>query len=165
MPGRAVCSARGPGGRWTPWHATRPPGASDRANEVGHASRLPAVAGSRAELVGGALAAGGRACQEPSGQIPPPWARWENEAPTARAARSSAQAAQLAASALAGATPRPDHGVQPGAPCSDRTTTYRVPTLASCGGGIPGPQSMRLHPHTSQLTTDELLGPSQEAHR
>jgi hypothetical protein len=31
-----------------------------------------------------ALAAGGRACQEPSGQIPPPWARWENEAPATR---------------------------------------------------------------------------------
>ena len=28
----------------------------------------------------------------PSGQLPPPWARWENEAPTARAAGSSSQA-------------------------------------------------------------------------
>ena len=28
----------------------------------------------------------------PSGQIPPPWAWWENEAPATRAARSSAQA-------------------------------------------------------------------------
>jgi integrase len=28
----------------------------------------------------------------PSGQIPPPWARWENEAPTVRAACSSSQA-------------------------------------------------------------------------
>src|SRR4029453_12689143 len=36
---------------------------------------------------GGALAAGGRACHLPSGQIPPPWAWWENEAPAARAAR------------------------------------------------------------------------------
>ena len=35
---------------------------------------------------------GGRACQKPSGQIPPPWAWWENEAPAARAARSSSQA-------------------------------------------------------------------------
>src|SRR5215207_6587202 len=33
------------------------------------------------------LAAGGRACHLPSGQIPPPWARWENEAPATRAAR------------------------------------------------------------------------------
>jgi hypothetical protein len=37
-----------------------------------------------------ALAAGGRACQEPSGQIPPPWAWWENEAPT-REGRSPAR--------------------------------------------------------------------------
>src|SRR5215212_8359649 len=35
LPGRAVCPALGPGGRCTPWHALRPPGASDRANEVG----------------------------------------------------------------------------------------------------------------------------------
>jgi hypothetical protein len=38
MPGRAVCSARGPGGRWTPWHAKRAPAASGGANEVGHES-------------------------------------------------------------------------------------------------------------------------------
>jgi hypothetical protein len=37
LPGRAVCPALGTGGRWTPWHATRPPGASGGANEVGHA--------------------------------------------------------------------------------------------------------------------------------
>src|SRR5215208_7434346 len=35
LPGRAVCPALGTGGRWTPWHAERPPGASGRANEVG----------------------------------------------------------------------------------------------------------------------------------
>src|SRR5215213_3542809 len=35
LPGRAVCPALGPGGRWTPWHAERPPGASGGANEVG----------------------------------------------------------------------------------------------------------------------------------
>jgi hypothetical protein len=35
LPGRAVCPALGTGGRWTPWHAERAPGASDRANEVG----------------------------------------------------------------------------------------------------------------------------------
>src|SRR5215218_362165 len=58
MPGRAVCPALGPGGRWIPWHAKRPPGASDGANEVGHAIKLPAAAGSGAGLVGGALAAG-----------------------------------------------------------------------------------------------------------
>jgi len=44
-------------------------------------SSTPAMAGSGAGLVGGALAAGGRACHLPSGQIPPPWAWWENEAP------------------------------------------------------------------------------------
>src|SRR5215211_6707067 len=38
LPGRAVCPALGPGGRWTPWHAERAPGASDEANEVGHGS-------------------------------------------------------------------------------------------------------------------------------
>src|SRR4029450_3531217 len=45
-------------GRWTPWHATRPPGASGRANEVGHESRCRPSVGSGAGLVGGALAAG-----------------------------------------------------------------------------------------------------------
>src|SRR5215207_9433863 len=44
MPGRAVCPALGPRGRWTPWHANRPPGASGGANEVGPRIRLPAVA-------------------------------------------------------------------------------------------------------------------------
>src|SRR5215217_7589395 len=39
LPGRAVCPALGTGGRWTPWHATRLPGASDRANEVGRLNR------------------------------------------------------------------------------------------------------------------------------
>jgi hypothetical protein len=58
LPGRAVCPALGTGGRWTPWHAERAPGASGRANEVGHAIRSPATAGSGAGLVGGALAAG-----------------------------------------------------------------------------------------------------------
>src|SRR5215218_5755088 len=43
LPGRAVCPALGPGGRWTPWHAKRAPGASCGANEVGHAQRLPAI--------------------------------------------------------------------------------------------------------------------------
>src|SRR5215218_5921264 len=88
LPGRAVCPALGTGGRWTPWHAARPPGASDRATKsalLDQAADL--LVGPRAELVGGALAAGGRACHLPSGQIPPPWARWENEAPATRAAR------------------------------------------------------------------------------
>jgi hypothetical protein len=73
LPGRAVCPALGPGGRWTPRHAERPPEASAGGNEVGHESRLPAVAGSGAGLVGGVLVAGGRASHLPSSQIPPPW--------------------------------------------------------------------------------------------
>src|SRR4030095_8200905 len=91
VPGRAVCPALGTGGRWTPWHAERAPGASDRANEVGRGSTAER-ARLRCRVGWRALAAGGRACQEPSGQIPPPWAWWENEAPTTRAACSSAQA-------------------------------------------------------------------------
>ena len=91
IPGRAVCPALGPGGRWTPWHAARAPGASDGANEVGHASIRRLWPAQVPGLAGGVLAAGGRACQEPSGPDPPPWAWWENEAPP-RAARSSSQA-------------------------------------------------------------------------
>ena len=40
-----------------------------------------------------ALAAGGRACHLPSGQLPPPWAWRENEAPATRTARSPSQVA------------------------------------------------------------------------
>ena len=50
------------------------------------------MAGSGAELVGGACG-WGSGMPAPSGQIPPPWAWWENEAPTARAACTSPQAA------------------------------------------------------------------------
>ena len=64
LPGRAVCPALGPGGRWTPWHAKRPRGASGGANEVGCWIRLPSGLGSGAGVVGGALAAGALlACQ------------------------------------------------------------------------------------------------------
>jgi len=42
-------------------------------------------------LVGGALAAGGVGMPAPSGQLPPPWAWRENEAPTTRTARSPSQ--------------------------------------------------------------------------
>src|SRR5215218_10129477 len=86
LSGRAVCPALGPGGRWTPWHAERAPGASGGANEVGHAIRSPAI-GRLGCRVGWWGACGwGSGMPAPSGQIPPPWARWENEAPTARAA-------------------------------------------------------------------------------
>src|SRR5215211_8816174 len=93
LPGRAVCPALGPGGRWTPWHAARPPGASDGANEVGHGSGLPAM-GRLGCRVGWWSACGwGPGMPAPSGQIPPPWAWWENEAPTTRTVRSPSQAA------------------------------------------------------------------------
>ena len=60
-------------------------------------SSVPSVLGSGAGLVGGALAAGGRGMPAPSGQIPPPWAWWENEAPATRAARGLVQAPILTA--------------------------------------------------------------------
>jgi hypothetical protein len=40
MSGRAVCPALGTGGRWTPWHAERPPGAGGGANEAGPMHQL-----------------------------------------------------------------------------------------------------------------------------
>src|SRR5512133_1625925 len=87
LSGRAVCPALGPGGRWTPWHAERTSGASGGANEVGHGSRLPAD-GRLGCRVGWWGACGwGSGMPAPSGQIPPPWAWWENEAPATRAAR------------------------------------------------------------------------------
>src|SRR5215207_11126173 len=75
----------GPGGRWTPWHAERPPAESGGANEVGHRSRPPTHGSAR---VPGWLVEClplGSGMPAPSGQIPPPWAWWENEAPTTRA--------------------------------------------------------------------------------
>jgi hypothetical protein len=62
--GRAVCPARGPGGRWTPWHAARPPGASGEANDVGPtgSGRRPWPAQEPGWL-GGRLRLGVRACQ------------------------------------------------------------------------------------------------------
>src|SRR5215207_5696394 len=59
-------------------------------------------------------------------------------------------------SALAGATPRPIMVCSRARSCSDRTTTYRLRTSASCGG-IPGRTSMRPNPRISQITTDDLL--------
>jgi hypothetical protein len=72
FPGRAVCPALGTGGRWTPWHAERPPGASDGANELGRFwIRLPSGLGCRVDWRRLWLGSGMPA---PSGQIPPPWA-------------------------------------------------------------------------------------------
>jgi uncharacterized membrane protein len=78
LPGRADCPALGPGGRWTPRHATRAPGASDRANEVGPtgstAGRWPAedrldcgVSRSRADRRGAAARA---RCDHPDAECP-----------------------------------------------------------------------------------------------
>jgi hypothetical protein len=59
LPGRAVCPALGPGGRWTPWHAPRPPGqATEPTKSATTGSTAGPWVGSGAGLVGGALAAG-----------------------------------------------------------------------------------------------------------
>jgi hypothetical protein len=84
-----------------------PRGPQGQVVEPTKSARLDQVADRWSARVPGwlaALAAGGRACQEPSGQIPPPWAWWENEAPATRAARGLVQAPILTAChvALAG---------------------------------------------------------------
>src|SRR4030095_10983334 len=69
VPGRAVCPALGTGGRWTPWHAERAPGASDGANEVGPA-RSTAGCGRLGCRLGWWSACGwGSGMPAPSGQI------------------------------------------------------------------------------------------------
>jgi hypothetical protein len=93
LPGRAVCPALGTRGTVDAWRAARPPGASRGANEAGPA-RSGCRAGSAQEpawLVEGLRLGSGMPV--PSGQIPPPWAWWENEAPAARTAGSPSQAA------------------------------------------------------------------------
>src|ERR687887_2071209 len=60
-------------------------------------------------------------------------------------------------SALAGATPRPIMVCSRARSCSDRTTTCRLRTWASCGGGLPGPHEHEPEAHIPQVTTDELL--------
>src|SRR5215218_10087616 len=62
-------------------------------------------------------------------------------------------------SALAGAMPRPIMVCSRARSCSDRTTTCRLRTSASCDG-IPGPHEHETEPHIPQVTTDELLGTS-----
>src|SRR6266511_721978 len=59
--------------------------------------------------------------------------------------------------ALAGATPRPIMVCSRARSCSDRTTTCRLRTSASCGGGLPGPHEHETEPQIPQVTTDELL--------
>jgi hypothetical protein len=68
-------------------------------------TRLDRAAGHRPARVPGWLVEGlrlGSGMPAPSGQIPPSWAWWEIEAPTARAACSSAQVAGFAARSLLG---------------------------------------------------------------
>jgi hypothetical protein len=99
LPGRAVCPALGTGGT-VDTVACRKAARGKRQSQRSRPdwiNRRP-WAGSGAGLVGGVLAAGGWACQEPSGQIPPPWAWWENEAPTARGTAGSRLLARACAS-------------------------------------------------------------------
>src|SRR5215212_7099861 len=85
MPGRAVCPALGPGTVNTVacQQATRGKRWSLRSRPC------MTIAGHRPAQVPGWLAVRLRlgVMPAPSGQIPPPWAGWENEAPTTRAAR------------------------------------------------------------------------------
>src|SRR5215208_1409945 len=60
-------------------------------------------------------------------------------------------------SALAGATPRPIMVCSRARSASDRTTTCRLRTSASHGGGLPGPHEHEAEPHIPQITADELL--------
>ncbi len=92
--------ALGPTGRWTPWHAPRPPGASDRVNEVGYGLGLPSGLGSGAGLVGGVLAAGGRACHYRPARSLHPGRDGRTRLPATRTARSPSQAACSARSCV-----------------------------------------------------------------
>jgi hypothetical protein len=53
LPGRAVCRALGPGGRWTPWHAERPQGQAVEPTKRAMYQDCRSMAGSGAGLVGG----------------------------------------------------------------------------------------------------------------
>src|SRR5215207_4252933 len=61
-------------------------------------------------------------------------------------------------SALAGATPRPIMLWSRARSCSDRTTTCRLRTSASCSVGPPEPHEDEGEPPTTQLKADELPG-------
>src|SRR5215211_7991158 len=65
------------------------------ANEVGPTESTAEVARLRSRVGWWSACGWGSGMPAPSGQIPPPWARWENEAPTTRTARSPAQAQPL----------------------------------------------------------------------
>src|SRR5215217_2801115 len=73
LPGRAVCPALGPGGRWTPWHAERAPGASGEANEVGPTGSTAGYRSARvpAWLVGRLRLGVGHAIYRPASSLHP----------------------------------------------------------------------------------------------
>src|SRR5512132_2589371 len=60
-------------------------------------------------------------------------------------------------SALAEPTPRPIMVCSRARSCSDRTTTCRLRTSASCSVGPPEPHEDEGEPPTTQLKADELL--------
>ena len=74
-----------------PWHAKRPPGTSGGANEVGHGLGCRVCSAQEPGWLVECLRLG-VGMPAPSGQIRPPWAWWENEAPTTRAACRPSQA-------------------------------------------------------------------------
>src|SRR5215213_4130266 len=90
LSGRAVCPALGPGGRWTPRHAERPPRGKRWSQRNRPSIKVAGRGRLGAGLVGGAACGWGSGMPAPSGQIPPPWVWWENEAPATRAARRPA---------------------------------------------------------------------------
>jgi hypothetical protein len=51
-------------GRWIPWHAARPPGASGEANEVGRTDQLPAIGRLRCRVGWWGACGWGRVCQQ-----------------------------------------------------------------------------------------------------
>jgi hypothetical protein len=93
MPGRADCPARGPRGTVDALACARPRGASRGANELGPSGSGAGLGPARVpSWLGGGACGWWSGMPPPSGQIPPSWAWWEIEAPTARAARGPSQA-------------------------------------------------------------------------
>src|SRR5512132_1234893 len=67
-------------------------------------------------------------------------------------------------SALAEPTPRPIMVCSRARSASDRTTTCRLRTSASHGGGLPRPHEHETEPHIPQITTDEPLATADALH-
>jgi hypothetical protein len=80
-----VCPALGPGARWTPWHAARPPGQAAEPTKPARLDQAAERARLRCQLGWWRACGWWSGMPAPPGQIPPPWARWEVEAPAARA--------------------------------------------------------------------------------